>query len=499
MKCDGYKPKNSRKRGTAPPQVSIRPAARKVVLFNSWFRTALSSAPDFADGDEKRYFQFFSECTVIALLPYYNTDQWRRLILQASAEPAIRHVLMALGALHRIFIERVDSSDCLSKPATAEQQKLQNEHHLEAIQHYSKAIRLMKVAAGSSTQPLRMKLLTCLVIICFEAFHGNLDLADTQLQIGLKLLHEWRKHYKLEDTISVECPSPAPNVVEHELVQCFDRLEVQSLKNFTLAKGQEEGRMEVQDSIISPKIPRSFTNFEEANNYLDLGVARLQPHMYPNPGSNQNSPEYSEQEAMVQKQNSLQSSFDILTKWHAAFDKLLDNPLDEIGFVEALSLQARHKDYLVRLMTLMPTVNTNHQLVAIFNEIVNDAEGVLCRCRSFRVPAAGYYFQQGVIMPLYVVGLRCSSHTIRSRAIKILLSRSWREMFLDSVVAGKIAQWVQSREEEFIEGDVTPTWAQIRDLEQDYDYQAKEAYIVCKQRETPESTVTRELRTTIRW
>ncbi|RDW71448.1 hypothetical protein BP6252_08011 [Coleophoma cylindrospora] len=396
---------------------------------------------------------------------------------------------------------KISGNEKASDTATTVEQ--QNGHHLKAIQHYSKAIRLMKIAAQSSTQSLRMKLLTCLVIICFEGFHGNLDLANTQLQIALKLLHEWKKHYRLEDTMSVEFPSPAPNVVEHELVQCFDRLEIQSRRSFTLAKDHVEVGRQIQDYTLSLTMPCVFKSFEEANNYFDLGVTRLQVHIDPASGSNLSSPECSEQEAMLQKrqktQNYLQNSFDVLTRWKAAFDKLLENPLDQRGLVEASSLGARHKDFLIWLMTSMPTVDTNYQLMDIYDEIVRDAEEVLCRCNSLRVPTAGYYFQPGVIMPLYAVGLRCTSHTIRTRAIKILLSRAWREMFLDSVVAGKVAQWVQGCEEEFVEGDVTPTWAQIRDLKQDMDSEAKKAYVFCKQMVTPEGTVTRELRTTISW
>jgi len=48
-------------------------------------------------------------------------------------------------------------------------------HHQHAIEQYSKAIRSMRDAVAGGYQDFRVTLLTNLVIICYESYHGNLD------------------------------------------------------------------------------------------------------------------------------------------------------------------------------------------------------------------------------------------------------------------------------------------------------------------------------------
>jgi hypothetical protein len=45
-----------------------------------------------------------------------------------------------------------------------------------------------------------------------------------------------------------------------------------------------------------------------------------------------------------------------------------------------------------------------------------------------------------------------------------------------------MAIWVQSIEEEFIEGDMVPGWARVMDLQQNFDLEHRIVEMTCKQR-----------------
>lgn len=57
----------------------------------------------------------------------------------------------------------------------------------------------------------------------------------------------------------------------------------------------------------------------------------------------------------------------------------------------------------------------------------------------------------GVIIPLYMAGLKCRVSVARNRVKELLLSRPRREGLWDSGFAAKLLEWVQRIEEEFFE------------------------------------------------
>jgi hypothetical protein len=98
-----------------------------------------------------------------------------------------------------------------------------NVHQRIALDQYVKAIRSMRQAMKDGKQDLRTTLITCLVIACFEAFHGNHPLANRLIITGMSLIYEWRANVSNE--IPMGFKSPKPDVLEDDLVQTFGRLE----------------------------------------------------------------------------------------------------------------------------------------------------------------------------------------------------------------------------------------------------------------------------------
>ncbi len=65
---------------------------------------------------------------------------------------------------------------------------------------------------------------------------------------------------------------------------------------------------------------------------------------------------------------------------------------------------------------------------------------------------ARYTFDLQVIVPLYVIAWQCPYNPLRRKAASLLLARPRREGLWDSVLAGKIGEWIIGVEVEDDEG-----------------------------------------------
>jgi len=112
------------------------------------------------------------------------------------------------------------------------------QHHQNALKQYATAIKAMRQAALTRKQDLRTTLLTCLVIMCFEAWNGNQELAIKQIQMGFKLIQAWREEEvdEKDERRFVGLESAMSDTVEDELVRVFKRLDVQlHLRSFSFS------------------------------------------------------------------------------------------------------------------------------------------------------------------------------------------------------------------------------------------------------------------------
>jgi hypothetical protein len=215
VKCDGYvRPRK------APPIVK---STRKVLLPKSSIKILLPTF-GFENEVERKYFAQFQEKTALEIAPYFDSETWRRLVLQTCQVPAIRHAIIAIGALDKTYMTSRTEND--SNLDLSEDADSPNVHRRIALNHYTKAIRSMRESVEHGKQDLRTTLITCLVIACFEAFHGNHPFANAQILTGMSLIYEWKATFSNE--IPMGFKSPKPDIVEDDLVQTFGRLEFQT-------------------------------------------------------------------------------------------------------------------------------------------------------------------------------------------------------------------------------------------------------------------------------
>ncbi|KAH9218116.1 hypothetical protein DL95DRAFT_385887 [Leptodontidium sp. 2 PMI_412] len=298
VRCDGYTTPKLPKQAGEDRRVVVKPLAPKALLApvvtsyepvpaaqSRWRHIAVAAQKTpmpmelmtmrFDNETESRYFALFQEKTAMQIAPYFDSDTWRRLVLQACHVPSIRHTVIAIAALHQTSMTldnfrkmSLDLSDRLTNLSV---------HHQVAIDQYAKAIRGMRQALSSGNQDLRTTLITCLVIGCFEAFHGNIPLAHGQIRAGIEMLDEWKKGYG--DDYILSYASPNKHVVEDDLVTTFGRLEISTGYAYTDDENAHQARRK-QLSKVLRDMPSVFDSLTHARVYLELLFRQMEHYLY---------------------------------------------------------------------------------------------------------------------------------------------------------------------------------------------------------------------------
>jgi hypothetical protein len=170
----------------------------------------------FSSPDEHHYFSVFRNETVTELPGIFGGDFWDRIILQAChREEFVRDAAVAIGAL----------SSCGREFSTAGSggKVTDSVHYCFALAKYGRAIRKMRNALMEGKGGLRIALLSCLLVVCFEGLQGNfLQALDHAISGGL-LLQQWIDR---QDGRSEEAGSSRDEVVENEIVDTFRLLDL---------------------------------------------------------------------------------------------------------------------------------------------------------------------------------------------------------------------------------------------------------------------------------
>jgi hypothetical protein len=149
---------------------------------------------------------------------------------------------------------------CLRKP-----------DHEYAIQLYGKALEGMRKKALSGDNDIRMDLIACLLVVCFEGFHGSPVTAMTHAAHGVNLLHCWLEKHGGPDISLLK--SPLPDVIEAELIYAFNRLDLQVLTFFD-TRPVEYHQYIISDTGPIKRMPPVFLSLRQARAYWDYIMRR---------------------------------------------------------------------------------------------------------------------------------------------------------------------------------------------------------------------------------
>jgi hypothetical protein len=121
------------------------------------------------------------------------------LIIQACHQRLFaRHAAVSIGALdlameYQTLQPRTSASD--------QEEYADNAHHQFTLQQYGKALKLMTDSPPEEEHHVRKALISSLLIICFETYRKDLDLAVSQSQPAVHVLVSWlRKLEKKQKT-----------------------------------------------------------------------------------------------------------------------------------------------------------------------------------------------------------------------------------------------------------------------------------------------------------
>ncbi|KAA8645200.1 Zn(II)2Cys6 transcription factor [Aspergillus tanneri] len=259
--CEGYyQCQLPRKRGR-PQQRAATPTTLPLISL------------EFANGrrglmtaDERRCFAYFQNRTIPAILGFFDSVLWQKLVLQVSqAEPAVYHAVIALSAVH---------TDAEMKGMTLADEALENNQWKRfALEQSGRSFNLLTQRRNSQDPQLTVViLLCCLLFVVQELLQGQYKNAFKHLRSGLRILKE-SQIYKQQsiDAFNVD------NFRIGGPLLCIDKGIEDQAAMFVISSVQE-GRQAFD--IIASAVFRflekcwSMSDAEIANGYSSLDLTR---------------------------------------------------------------------------------------------------------------------------------------------------------------------------------------------------------------------------------
>ena len=444
---------------------------------------------------EGQYFQVFRTRTASELSGFFDSDFWTRSVLQESHwEASIRHAIVALGALYKTLEAASESPP--ASPQDYSPAETAPDHYCFALQQYGEAIkRLRESLQKNEARSRRTVLISIVLFTCFQSFTGDHKAAIFQVQSGLRMLEELCPPQKT--------PAGGP---EDELVQMFTRLAIQaksydmafhfpppyviqlSPKNNPTSPRSPSMQSDAASTIsVDSQIPEQFATSQEARSSLDSLTERILrfnealSSFYAGP--NNLLPSSIKSHGLGYRTQ--------LHQWGVAFEPLLQNRQ-----VADISITERAAIDVLKMLHIMTTVlflmgfsaaETDfdnflpqlRQIVDLAKNVVVDEELAIAQARcgdaqhcrhrtpngdTMQLPGistrgykpdgsyshlkASFALDLGVVPPLFVVATKCRDRKLRREAIALLMSSPRREGMWDSLLCGKVGEWIMEVEEE---------------------------------------------------
>ena len=197
------------------------------------------------------------------------------------------------------------------------------------------------------------------------------------------------------------------------------------------------------------------------------------------------------QAAFMRKETTLAE----LRLWYSSFESMM-----KAGKIPATvgSLMLR-MHFKVAVLTVKTTLHTSYEHLPEMWEIVDLCRKILIGLKSDKTPK--FALDVGVVIPLYLVGIKCSVTSVRREAMELLFDYPRREGLWDSCVAGSIINWIMTVEgvyEDRARGAI-PAWARINSLDMSVDTTRRQMYLTGLQSVSERDRSNRKLETSIRF
>ena len=182
-KCTAVLQRPRMKQQEAPNIRRVRRQSNAIIDAALGASTDPVTLPWSDDRHEQHALQFFVRNSAPQLAGYFDSPFWQRMVLQAARhEPAVKHAVAAIGALHEKLLTGAVSPDTAMRESRA---RFALEQCNKSIQH------LVKPGEGSKSPDLRLMLTTCVLFTCFEALQGHCEQAITHATQGYSILQQY--------------------------------------------------------------------------------------------------------------------------------------------------------------------------------------------------------------------------------------------------------------------------------------------------------------------
>jgi hypothetical protein len=408
---------------------------------------------------ENRYLRYFHEETTGGFQSAWDWTLWNRLMLQGCHhEPFIRDAVIAIGALHKSLRTLSSAAQTLDAGTAQPMAKLHREF---AYRKYGTALKKMQLAidAGSG---LRHALIACLLIVCFESHTGNRYKALVHATYGLNILRQ---------------RTSVPIGVEEDITDAFRNLDIQITTISDARTPELHESLLSEDSAMARLMPDHFRDLDEAKRYWSIIMRRgchfmattwtrtqssslarefqmeMPGSVLVTVGNNIHTTSYKIDDYVKAGQ---QRSCEEVSRWLKAFEPILNQMRRTSkstlrGYVAATMLQIQA---LALKITLAGVVFDQEilydQFLPDFREILRLAKDIVVVRQSnskFDFWSGSFLLDLGLVVPLFLVLLRCRDAVLRRQAISIL--ESWHvECWWDPLLIVAIGRFIMEVEEE---------------------------------------------------
>ncbi|KAL3426397.1 C6 zinc finger domain protein [Phlyctema vagabunda] len=348
----------------------------------------------------------------------------------------------------------------------------------------------------------RTLLLSCLLAVSFEIFHGNYVVGRRQTTVGLNLITRNANERKLALAANSQ---PVPDPIEDVLVQLFVRLDLQYLSFMEPEALHAHVSFKPPDAEKYHKMPARFSSLHEARRYWDFSVRPIMNFM--------NAKAIVEQREQTQNQDPLVCPFlekavpilvprtealmtpftrvddweqlapviettanststcstttfstnnstntasksdqELISQWSHAFQPIYEASQSprakRPSRTRAALLQLRYQATVIALSTHSAGGEMQYdRLTSVYEEMVTLAAQILAHSPATRHEAV-FTLDHGVVATLFGVASKCREPAVRRRAIELLELKPRREGLWEGVVAARFLRVIVDLEED---------------------------------------------------
>ena len=431
---------------------------------------------------ENRYFDHFQRKTASGFQDIMDWTIWNHLVLQlCHQESFVRDSVIAIGALIRSLEVHKSSKKLFARPE--ESIGVANMHRQFALLKYSSAVKAMQGLAHAGPRDL---LISCLLVFCFEILLNSRTSALPQLLTGHRMLQEFLSKHHRTALIDRGIHSPEPATIDDELVEAFERLDLQISTIYDVRPIEMHRAIIDNGRDVIQHMPSTFDTLTDAgkcliivmkqsHHFLATAWHSTQPEALvaefvnkpPGPlsvvsGVNSNSTSYIVPDFLRMEQKRYAND---LIHWSQAFEPLFQQfeHLEKSDIKtqiasRLLKVQAIATGILIAGVLITEEIDYDRflpqfeEMITLLSIII-DAHQKAPDENIFST--AGFVLGLGLSAPLFTLVMRCRDRAIRRKGIEIL--EGWhQEACWDPLVIAEIGKYIVEVEEAGVPEGVIP-------------------------------------------